>query len=211
MPGTTTTTLNRWLDRNPQHPLTRTRYYLSIPPIVNFPIAAPPSDSAERVIGYKFSSTARFGLRFDISPFQWMVNDTQLAWTVAMRTGTVFPDPSSYPIITRYKLNPVPILWDVYTSKEYKLPLYSGQPLMFNFMLEGWVNALPRFTTYSAPGGTLYTTALTDWDYRQGTDLPLGGVGVVITNFGNTSNTPPQPPGSFNLPMAFDKDRKSVV
>jgi len=173
MPDISTTFLNRWLDRNAKKALTRTRFFITIPA---FSINNPNLTYSTLVGVLNFEAPNNFVLRNFVAPR----TPTYLA-CISYTTQDQFGNIK----VVRYKL------WQGAGEVVYfNPPLYSGQIILKNFRYEIW--SVPTNGISAEAGYTLFTSVLTNQDYRFGGDLQLVNNDPLVTNF-NTLDAPGAP------------------
>ena len=182
-------TLNRWLDVNPVHRLTRAETFITIPA---FSIVSQKITDYSYIVGaFNFEAPNNFVLK------NWattLLNNFTLAimWEEEAATSDVNP----LRTVHRY------ILWpSSYTTLFYfDFPLYRGQKIGKNFRFEIW-SSYNMSRCDLAAAATFYTSKLRDQDYMFVDDTTLALPSALITDFFADENAPAS--HIFALPLTF--------
>lgn len=161
MPNSNPNFLNRWLDRNPKGPLTRTRNFITIPPF-NIP---------SEWIGFSdivgiFDYTASHN--FTIRDYSNLVSGASYTLMISY----VNADHS----VKRYRLvagNEEVIFLDI--------PQYDGEVIKKLFRVEVWNTAIVGAVQLDSR--VMVTSVLNDQDYRYGADTELDSNVILSTDF----------------------------
>jgi len=171
-------TLNRWLDVNPVHKLTRTQTYLTVPA---FDIDTTWLGYSLLVGAYNFTATRNFVLKSFTTP-------TNPNYVLCVMWEDV-----NY-VTHRYAL------WTGVGELFYfNCPLYTGQLIMKNFRFEVWT-AEDETTATQTTDLTFYSSVLGNVDYMNGDDNALSSPSAVIVDFAE-SNVVPALPDDINNQM----------
>lgn len=169
--------LQRWLDINPQNgPLTRTSKYLVIPA---FSQAVTWLGYSDIVASFNYEGPNSFSLK------QNYILDSAANYSLAIMWVDVDNN------VNRWFLSVSP------NAVFYFQPImYNGEVIKNNFRFEIWsTNSSPAVNTSDI---TIYTSVLSDIDYRYGTDSSLKNADAEVTNFQNINNFTDTLPAELN-------------
>lgn len=174
--------LNRWLDRNPLSPLTRCRYFLTIPA---FNIQSGWKGYSDIVGAYNYISPNLFTLK-DINNWAPIAPNYTLCIAYANADHSV----------VRYRL------WTAVGETIYSnIPLYDGQVIKKKFRFEIW-NSSSGVATQTTDLTPILTSVLQNVDYRYGADALLTIPTEFVTKF--DSNAGITQPDQTNLMVWLD-------
>lgn len=184
MPNSTTNTLNRWLDRNPKGPLTRTRNFITIPAF-NIPC---PWLGYSDIVGIFDYTTSH---SFTIKDYTVLDNDTNCSLMVSYVTKKRE--------VKRYRLTE-----GMGEEIFFDIPQYDGQVIKPLFRIEIW--STPAQLASQLSDEIIITSVLNDVDYRYGADTELDTDVRLSTIFGSIlgAGVISASPNLTNLAMWFD-------
>ncbi len=170
-------TLNRWLDINPVHQLTRTETFLTVPV---FSVDTTWLGYSQLVAAFNFAGSNNYTLK----SFSAVVNPNYclcIMWEDANR------------VTHRYAL-----WWDVGEVFYFDCPLYTGQLIKKNFRFEIW-SVEDSAVVSQSTALTFYTSVRGNKDYMWADDSALSLPSAVITNFAELNTISPLPNDVNNL------------